>query len=82
MLPAKSNVSKKNFAFQKNFDCVYWILKVDLIKNEIGNKCKIHRIKKFAFQKFFQCMYKISRVDSGVNLGMDPRSKEEPSKSF
>ena len=53
-----------------------------MIKNEIGNKCKIHRIKKFAFQKIFQCMYKISRVDSGVNLGMDPRAKEEPQNPF
>ena len=76
MLPAKS----KNIAFQKIFECVYWIMEVDLSKKELGNKCKIQRIKNVAFQKKFLCIYEISKVDSGVNLGLDLRAKVEPFK--
>ena len=55
-------------------------MEVDLSKKELGNKCKIHRIKNVAFQKKIQCIYEISKVDSGVNLGLDLRAKVEPFK--
>ena len=57
MLPAKS----KNIAFQKICECVYWIMEVDLSKKELGNKCKIQRIKNVAFQKNFSVYMKFQK---------------------